>query len=85
MKKNKKLIGFIAALLFGFGFVVIIRISQNLNPLDTMTAVFGTTNLLSVLGISCFFNKILTVNSTKSVKQLKKRIIPSFIFSLLGT
>lgn len=86
MKKNKKsIILFVAAVLFSFGFSAITSSLDNLNPFDISTLVFGITNLLSVLSISYLFIKILDSNSTKSIAQLKKRLIPSFVFSLLAT
>ncbi|MCC8197174.1 MAG: histidine kinase [Tannerellaceae bacterium] len=86
MKKNKKsIVLFVAALLFSFGFIIVLRLVQNLNIFDIRTVVFGVTNLLSVLSISYIFNKIISNNSTKSIAQLKKSLIPSFIFSLIAT
>ncbi|MDR1980615.1 MAG: histidine kinase [Tannerellaceae bacterium] len=86
MEKNKKtIVLFAAALLFSFGFVIILRLSQNLAIFDMTTVVFGVTNLLSVLSISYLFNKILNSNATKSMVELKKGLIPSFVFSLLAT
>lgn len=85
MKKNKKtIILFVAALVFSFGFIIIIRLFQNLNVFDIRTLVFGATNLLSVLSISYIFNKIISSNSTKSIAQLKKSLIPSFLLCLLA-
>jgi sensor histidine kinase YesM len=86
MKKNKKTIALLAcALLFSFGFSMVVSLSENLSLFDITTVVFGITNLLSVLGIGYLFIKILTINSKKSVTQLKKSLIPSFVFSLLAT
>lgn len=86
MKPNKKsILLFVAAVLFSFGFIIILRSVQNLNVFDITTIVFGITNLLSVLSISYLFNKIVDSNSAKSIAQLKKRLIPSFVFSLLAT
>lgn len=86
MKRSIKLILFlVAALLFSFGFIVIIRLSQSMSPFDITTVVFGITNFLSVLSIGYLFMKLLSSHSTKSTEQLKKQLIPSFIFSLLAT
>lgn len=86
MKKSKKsVVLFVAAVLFSFGFVIILKLVQNHNLFDITTIVFGTTNLFSVLSIYYLFNKILNSNSTKSIAQLKKRLIPSFAFCLLAT
>lgn len=86
MKKNKKsIVLFVVAVLFSFGFIIILRLVQNLNLFHITTIVFGVTNLLSVLSISYLFNKILNNNSTKSIAQLKKRLIPSFAFCLFAT
>jgi hypothetical protein len=86
MKKNKKIIiKLVAATLFSYGFMIIMRLAHNVNPFGVQTMVFGTTNLLSVLSIAYLFNKILDSNSKKTVAQLKKRLIPSFILVLLAT
>jgi len=86
MKKNKKNLALlVSAVLFSFGFSMIVSISENLSPFDITTVVFGVTNLLSVLSIGYLFINILTSNSKKSITRLKKSLIPSFIFSLLAT
>lgn len=64
---------------------MVISLSENLSPFDVTTVVFGITNLLSVLNIAYLFIKILGNNSKKSIAQLKKELIPSFVFSLLAT
>jgi signal transduction histidine kinase len=86
MKKNKKtILMLLVALLFSFGFIVVMRLQEGLRLFDISTLIFGITNLLSVLSINYLFIKILNNNSTKSIAQLKKRLIPSFVFSLLAT
>ena len=86
MKKRKKTIALlVAAVLFSFGFSMIVSLSQGLPPFDMTTIVFGITILISVLSIGYLYNRILESNSTKSVVQLKKRLIPSFLFLLLAT
>jgi signal transduction histidine kinase len=86
MKKNKKIIiPIVAAILFSFGFSMIAGLSEGLSPFDIAIVVFGITNLLSVLSIAYLFTNILTSNSKKSMTQLKKRLIPSFVFALLAT
>lgn len=84
MKQKTRALLVIAAL-FSFGFSMIISLSENLSPFDVTTVVFGITNLLSVLNIAYLFIKILGNNSKKSIAQLKKELIPSFVFSLLAT
>ena len=86
MKKNQKTIALLVyALLFSFGFSMVVSLSESLSSFDITTVVFGITNLLSVLSIGYLFINILTSNSKKSVTQLKKSLIPSFVFSLLAT
>jgi signal transduction histidine kinase len=87
MKKKKKTMVYflIIAILLSFGVVMINRLLHNVNPFDIETVVAGFTNLLSALSIYYLFNKILDSNSKKSVAQLKKQLIPSFILSLLAT
>ena len=86
MKKNKKtLVLFAGAVLISFGVVMITRILYHSNPFDIETMVFGIANLLTILCISFLFRKIIESNSRKSVAQLKIRLIPSFILTLLVT
>ena len=86
MKKNKKTLVYLAiAILFGFGVVIINRLLHNLNPFTLETVVFGATNLPSILIVAFLFDKILENNSKKSVAQLKRQLIPSFILTLLAT
>ncbi|MDR0743779.1 MAG: hypothetical protein LBF05_05440 [Tannerella sp.] len=84
MKKNKKIIIITVAILFSYGFMIIMRLAHHVNPFGVQTLVFGATNLLSVLSIAYLFSKILDSNSKKSVTQLKKRLIPSFVLTLLA-
>jgi len=84
MKTSKKtMINLLAAIIFSYGFIIVMRLAHNLNPIAMETLVFGTTNLLSVLSIVYFFNKIVDKNSKKTAAQLKRRLIPSFLFSML--
>jgi len=64
---------------------MITRLLHHTNPFDIETMVFGATNLLTVLSISYLFRKFIDSNSGKSVSQLKKRLMPSFILTLLAT
>ena len=86
MKKNKKtILHLAAAIIFSYGFMIIISLVEHVNSISIRTLIFGTTALLTVLSISYLFKKILDNNSKKSVAQLKRRLIPSFILSLLTT
>ncbi|MDR0384662.1 MAG: histidine kinase [Prevotellaceae bacterium] len=89
MKKNKRnkktTVRLVCALLFGFGFSMLMSISDNLSPFDTGAVVFGITNSFSVLSIGYLFTRVLTGNSKKSMNQLRKSLIPSFILSFLAT
>jgi hypothetical protein len=84
MKQNTRAL-LVVAVLFSFGSSMIISLSEDLSPFDVTTVVFGITNLLSVLNIAYLFIRILGNNSKKSIAQLKKGLIPSFVFSLLAT
>ena len=85
-KSNKKtILLLVGAVVFSFVFGMIISQLDTHNPFDITALVYGTTNLLSVLSISYLFISILTSNSTKSSAQLKKSLIPSFVFSLFST
>jgi len=86
MKKSKKTIVYlVAAIIFSYGFMIIMCLAHRMNPISMETLVYGTTNLLSVLSIAYLFMKIIDNNSKKSVAQLKRWIIPSFILSLVVT
>ena len=86
MKKYKKTLVYLAvAIFFGFGVVIINRLLHNLNPFTLETVVFGITNLPSILIVIFLFEKILDNNSKKSATQLKRRLIPTFILTLLAT
>ena len=86
MKQHKKtIVELAAAIIFSYGFMITMRLAYHLNPIALGTLVFGTTNLFSVLSIAYLFRKIVDNNSKKSVAQLKRRLIPSFLFTLLAT
>ena len=86
MGKNiKTIVMLVGAIVFSFCFSMIISQLDVINPFGVTALVFGIANLLSTLSISYLFIKILTSNSKKSVAQLKKSLIPSFVFSLIAT
>jgi sensor histidine kinase YesM len=60
------------------------RLAHHSNPISMETLIFGTTNLFSVLSTVYLFRKIVDSNSKKTVVQLKRRLIPSFVFTLLA-
>ena len=86
MKKTKKTTANLAAaFIFSYGFMVIMRLVHNVNPIDMETLVSGTTALFTVLSIAYLFKKVLDNNSKKSVVQLKKWLAFSFVFTLIAT
>ena len=84
MKKKKTILLLVGAFGFSFGFSMIISWLDTYNPFDVTALVFGVTNFFSVLSIGYLFNKILVINSTKSAAQLKKSLVPSFVFCLFS-
>lgn len=84
-EKNKIIILLIAALLFSFGFTVILKWIQHAEIFNLSTIIFTSTNFLSVVSVAALFIKIISDNSKKSVIELKKRIFPSLIFFAVAT
>ena len=86
MKKNQKtIVKLAAAIVFSYGFIVITRLAHHVNPISMELFVSGTVVLLSILSIFYLFEKIIDSNSKKTVAQLKRRLIPSFLFTMLAT
>jgi hypothetical protein len=84
MKKNKKQIAIIAALLFSVVFSIIYKWIQTGNPFRVETVVFGIVILLNLLILGSLGSKIFRDYSTQPIVQLKKKIILSFIFFVLA-
>lgn len=85
MKNRKKLKVFGGAFLFSLAFTLSIRIGQGGALLSTSVWIFTATNFLTVLCVVILFHKILVDNAHKSVRQLKKQMLPSFVFFLVVT
>ena len=82
---KKIFVYFVIAVIFGFGAVIITRILHGANPFNIETLVFGITNLFSIMIVEYLFEKMLDRNSKKTVEQLKRRLIPSLLLTLIAT
>lgn len=84
MKKKRNIASYIFVAVFCIAFPFALSLLNNENPFKISTLVFAITNTITGLGVVFIFNKIISDNSRKSVSQLKKRLIPSFIFFVLA-
>lgn len=85
MRNRKKRRALAVAFLFSLVFTLSIRIGQGTALLNASVWIFTATNFLTVLCIVMLFHKILADNAHKSLRQLKKQMLPSFIFFLIVT
>lgn len=84
MEKNKRTIGFIGAVIFSFGFVLMLKWIQNDELFNTSTLILGTAVLIIVLLVNVLFNKMLRRITNNPVTQMKKELGPSLlIFTIL--
>ncbi|GHS94558.1 hypothetical protein FACS1894207_2990 [Bacteroidia bacterium] len=83
MKKNKKLTAFFAALVFSAMYAVLYKWWQTGNPFQASTILFGTIALLNIIILGSIGYKIFRNSSPQPVTQLKKKIVPTFIFFVL--
>jgi len=84
MKKKRIIIIFAVLLVFIIAYPVIYRWVQTGNPFSKETVMLGIVALLGALLICSFTLILFRTNNGKSPAQLKKRIIPLFIFFALG-
>ncbi|MDR2039078.1 MAG: histidine kinase [Bacteroidales bacterium] len=86
MKKHKKIRGFVAAVLFSYGIVVLLRWIQDADPFHLPTLIIlGTSVLIIVLLINLIVNKMFSSISNMPVVPLKKKLVPSFILFAVFT
>ena len=83
MKKNKKIIGFIGTVIFGFGFMLIINWRQNNGSFNAGTLIAGTAILIIFLLVNAIFNKMLRRITNTPVAQMKKELGPSLLILTL--
>lgn len=79
MEKNKKIVGFIGAVIFSFGFMLILKWIQNDELFNTGTLIQGTAILIIVLLVNALFNKILRRITNSPVAQMKKELGSSLL------
>ncbi|MCC8144851.1 MAG: histidine kinase, partial [Bacteroidales bacterium] len=75
----------VLVILFCFVFTFALDIFNNVYPFRMKNVILGLSNVVIGFGVTFLFEKIISDNSKKSVSQLKKRLIPSFIFFVLST
>lgn len=85
MKKHKKITILLAAVLFSYGFVALSQWLRNNDPFNLSTVILGTSILIITLLVGNVFSKIFTSLSGKSVGQIKKRLVPTFLLFALFT
>lgn len=83
MKKNKKTIAFISALIFSIIYSLLFRWAQTGNPLTTETIIYGTIIFLNIIIVGSIAHNSFYRFSNKSAIQLKKIIIPSYLLFVL--
>lgn len=84
MKKKRNFIPYILALLFCFLFTFVLDLIGGRDPFTMRNVIFGLSNALTGACIILLFEKIISDNAKRPVNQLKKRLIPSFIFFVIA-
>jgi two-component system, LytTR family, sensor kinase len=84
MKKDKKIMTFVAVLIFSIAFSMLFKWGQTGNPFKSETILFGFVILLNILITGSIAKKLFEKYSNKPAIQLKKKIIPIFIFFVFG-
>lgn len=83
MKKNKKTIAFISALIFSFIYSLLFKWAQTGNPLKAETIIYGTIIFLNIIIVGSIAHNSFYKFSNKPAIQLKKIIIFSYILFVL--
>lgn len=83
MKKKKRIIAFISALLFSIIFSLLYKWEQTGNPFKTETIMYGTIILLNIFITGNIAYGIFIKYSKKTLIQLKKSVIPTFVIFFL--
>ncbi|NLO69937.1 MAG: histidine kinase [Porphyromonadaceae bacterium] len=85
MKKNKKVLGFTAALIFSIVFSLLFKWGQTGNPFKAETIMYGIVFFLNILIIGSIAYSSFRKYSNKPAHQIKKNILPSFLLFVLLT
>ena len=83
MKKNKRTIAFILALIFSIVFSLLFKRVQTGNPFKPETLMYGIIVFLNILITGGVAFSIFHKNANKSTIQVKKNILPSFLLFVL--
>lgn len=83
MKKNKRTIAFILALIFSIVFSLLFKWVQTGNPFKPETLLYGIIVFLNILITGGVAFSIFHKNANKSTIQVKKNILPSFLLFVL--
>lgn len=83
MKKNKRTIAFILALLFSIVFSLLFKWAQTGNPFKAETLMYGAIIFLNILILGSIAQNSFQKFTNKSAMQLKKSLLPSFILFVL--
>jgi hypothetical protein len=78
MKKNKRTIAFILALIFSIVFSLLFKWVQTGNPFKPETLMYGIIVFLNILITGGVAFSIFHKNANKSTIQVKKNILPTF-------
>lgn len=85
MKKNKKVLGFTAALIFSIVFSLLFKWGQTGNPFKAETIMYGIVFFLNILIMGSIAYSSFRKYSNKPAHQIKKNILPSFLLFVLLT
>lgn len=85
MEKNKRIIGFIGAIIFSYGFIAILNLAHNSDLFNINTLILGTTILIIVLLVSTLFNEMLRRITNSPVAEMKKKLKSSLLILTLLT
>lgn len=83
MKKNKRKIAFISALIFSIVFSLLFKWVQTGNPFKAETLMYGIIIFLNILIMGSAAIRLFHKNLNKSANQIKKNILPSFLLFVL--
>ena len=83
MKNDKKIIAFIAAVIFSIVFSLLFKWGQKGNPFKSETLMYGIIVFLNILITGGVAFNIFHKNANKSIIQVKKNILPSFLLFVL--
>lgn len=82
--KYRKIKIILAVLLFSIIYTWFIKRGEETDTFDISVIVITISNLFTVLFIVSLFFKIQADNIKKPVSELKKKLIPSFVFFVLS-